>query len=475
MLIAPTFNELKTLAVVEGVELDDVRVIDAKGRVTAEALMHVTVRRHHGLVCRLYALFNGRMHDYSAIAVDDATAWDALWREIVRRAHENGCDAVVMDNVLAECVPTGRVPVREDLKIFDVEREEKGWSRFYNRKSVKRFCSAMRKIGAYHVEISDGVPDRALMEELRTLHIRRWGFSFSKSAFALDGNRVREYCVSPANKHYMRVMIGKEIVACHYGMRYGDALLWHTPVINPKYIDLSPLRVLLAETARYCEAQGLCKLDFGLGDEHYKDEYCNESRKTCSIHHMVTARGRAAAMLGWLERHGGRYFLSCGLNVLRHIRHVYNQATCHWLYYESPEHSIQYVDPLFVRITNWMDYCDFLYARNLIAERNRYERFKNDTSVSFVALADSENVYSYGWESTSNRRLLCGHSCSKDRILFDFITPKEFRGMGYYTRLLRHLVSDGNAVIYVSPKNLPSKTAIEHAGFVKAMAEESMR
>lgn len=466
--MTPTFDELISLAAIEGVSLRDIKVFNG-GDIVARALAHVVTRRHHGIRVKVYELYSGRLHDYVRVFAKDEVSLNKLVALLVEDARCQHCDVVVIESaIVAPYNGKGRLQEQRELKVFDSTQSKDGWATIYNKKSCKRFVKDACRVGDYKVCVSFGELSFSLMEELRRLHSRRWTFAGSSSAFDGMPYRVAQYMNFPSNKVYMRIMLGSDILACHYGMVYGDSLLWHTPVINPKYLRLSPLRILLAETARWCEKNGIVKLDFGLGDEKYKDEYCTGWRTTMRCEYSLSIKGVASRFLGTVFGNKKSKALICGsMNLFRLLRSTWNRLHEKWLFYRAPEKSTIIDDDMFVRIKSWEEFCDFTEERGFPIKEWQWMRFKTDKSASFVALADDRQIYTYGWESDNGALYVKMPSELRGRkILYDFCTPIRHRGKGWYTRILKRLRSEGGAaVVYVSAANIPSKTAIESAGF----------
>lgn len=469
--MTPTFEELISLAAVEGIPLRDIKVFNGDD-VVARTLAYVAIRRHHGISVKVYELYSGRLHDYVRIFAKDEASLNKLVALLKEDARHQRCDVIVLESaILTPYSGKGHLQERRELKVFDSTQSKDGWGAIYNKKSCKRFVKDACRAGDYKVCVSFGGLPLSLMEELCKLHIRRWTFAGSSSAFSTSPYRVAQYMNFPSNKVYMRVMLGSDILACHYGMAYGDSLLWHTPVINPKYLRLSPLRILLAETARWCEKNGMLKLDFGLGEEKYKDEYCTSWRRTICFECPLSIKGLISCFSGVVfGNKKTKTFIAKGLELLRSIRGFWQKLQERWIFYVAPEKANTVNDDMFFRIRSWEEFCDFTEVREFPIYEWQWMRFKTDKSATFVALADDHQIYSYGWESDNGTSYVKMPSeLSGRKILYDFFTPVEHRGKGWYTRLLKRLRSEGGgALIYVLPTNIPSKTAIESAGFVQA-------
>ncbi len=476
-VIAPSFRELDTLAAIDGIIKRVVTVYDNKDALVGCAVCCVEHRRHHGVNLKAYTLFGYHLHDYNRIYCIDKEAMEVLKKAAVRDAKENHCDIVIWESIPAELVPEGMLPRDSEMKIFSASDSSDGWRELYNRKSVKRFINKAKKVGDYAVEIVDGEVSDALMDELKSFHISRWTFAQSGSVFSSNPNRISEYRAETANKHYLRILIDGELLACHYGMKYGNALLWHTPVINPKYLELSPLRLLLAETARYCERNGLEMIDFGLGDEAYKYGYCNKARLTCNFYKPLTLKGYAATMIGRLPKN---FVIRCAKAA------KYAAVKCkstvfkpNVVFYEHHNRALAEVDGDFKVINSWCEFYDFTTAHNFQPLKWHHDRFLHDSTTSFIALADEDAIYSYGWVSNATSFVVGENGETVDLgnniCLYDFVTPSEHRNKGYYTRLLKLANAFfGDTMIYAKKNNAPSRKAIERSGFEVIRRKRSM-
>lgn len=472
-IIAPSFRELDNLAAIDGVEKRVIAVYDDTRKIVGCAVCFIEQRRHHGFNLKVYSLFGYHVHDYSRIYCKNSEALSCLKQSAIRDASKNHCDIIIWENIPIECLEdTGEQPSCREMKIFSSVAGKDGWSELYNRRSVKRFTNKAKRLGQYSVEIIDGEVSDAMMEDLKQFHIRRWNFAQSGSAFHSNKYRIKEYKALTENKHYLRILINGEILACHYGMKYGKTLLWHTPVINPKYLELSPLKLLISETAKYCESHNLEMLDFGLGDEEYKDTYVNQDRETYTFHKPLTIKGLLAYRAGKINKKRIQNGISVVKKGLRRIQKVAFKPQLY--YYEcNPETRISNdVDGLFRVIESWPEFFDFLVSRNVQPLKWHHDRFQNDASTKFITIADDKEIYSYGWVSLADP-FYVGEtdeyiSLGNKVCLYDFVTPPQFRGKGYYTKLLKSANAFfDNTVIYAKKSNAASRKAIERSGFVR--------
>lgn len=468
-VIAPSFAELSELAKVDNVTLH-VLVVKENTRVVACAACYIQRRRHHGLTLSIYELFGYLLHDYSRIYAESEAALNELLKLAEYDAKNQKCDLIYWDNIPKELVCSDVFQQKSEIKIFSSKEAEDGWKELYNRKSVKRFRNKASRVAPYRVEVIDGYVPRTLMEQLSKLHIERWRFAGASSPFESNLNRIEEYTTYAENKHYLRVLLGDEILACHYGMKYGSTLLWHTPVINPKYLALSPLRLLLGETAKYCEEKGLKAIDFGLGDEAYKNGYCTLPRVTCRYEKTFTLKAEIANIIRTLSSNEDLVrFANKAINILKGFKEWIHRDAI--VKYSSNSTTGEHTeDDRFYCISTWTEFYDFCLTRNYPIHTWQYDRFLRDETSEFLAYADDRTIFCAGWASSKSPFPIGENNSIEDLegkvCIYDFVTPLDHRQKGYYTKLLKATRSYyDKTFIYAKKNNKASRKAIERSGF----------
>lgn len=393
-VIAPSFVELSELARVDGVE-QRVLVVKNGEHIAACALCYVEQRRHHGMTLDVYELFGYLLHDYSRIFAESEEALSTLMNLAVRDAKSQNCDLIYWSNIPKELAPgdNGLIP-KTEIKIFSALEKEDGWKSLYDRKSVKQSRRMAARAGEYKVEIIDGLVPNDIMQQMSQSHIERWQFAGSGSPFKSNPKRKEEYTAYPENKHYLRIMVGNDLLASHYGMKYGKTLLLHTPIINPKYLKESPMRLLIAESAKYCEENGLEAIDFGHGDEAYKDGYCTLPRHTYSFVRPLSIKGQLSEWIGKSEKCGLKEKLSQLINIARQDA----KTVCKRFVYQGKDDTIVSDSRLSI-ITTWWEFYDFCRHRKYPMDMECYKRFLHDKSTMFFAIADESNIYAACWST----------------------------------------------------------------------------
>lgn len=389
--IAPSFIELNELSQVDNIDRRVIVVKDGED-IEACAICNIEKRKHHGLTVKVYALFGYLVHDYCRIFCQSVAAMEMLKEAAIKDAQKQGCDLIIWSNIPAELVPNGSLPIKSDIKLYTVN-ENQGWDRFYKSKHVKYLLNKVKKLdGEYQVSIIDGYVPDDLMNQFADFHIKRWRFAGSGSPFSTNSLRKSEYRCHPSNKHYLRILSGNELIACHYGMKYGDTLLFHTPIINPKYLNLSPMKLILAETAKYCEENGIRSIDFGHGDEAYKDGYCTLPRYTCNYERAISIKGMIAKALGRLPK--DKIISSMHKMQKLFSRHSNSIVSKRIKVNSKPDGTI-----FPVIIDNWVDFCDFSNKHNLQLYKEDFDRFRLNKSIAFIGLIENDKYIASAWLS----------------------------------------------------------------------------
>lgn len=477
-LPCPGLDELSELARVRCKEL---RVVSARsqGEVQAVGVFSVEQMRMQGLSIRSYQLHGGDLCDYLCIYGDDPDSYSAILAAAKRDARCCGADVVFMGRVVTSSAESrgafGRGAFPDRCHLFDVRGASEGWGSIYGRDSVRRHSKKAQRLPGYRVEHWLGRLEHSELLRLAELHRERWAWEGVKSRFE-DPLRAREYGCYPGNKLLTRIWVGDEILACHYGMKYGEVLVWHTPVINVKFFDCSPLEVLLSETARYCEQSGIQVLDFGFGLEPYKARFGNGFRTVTDVLVPLTAVGWAAYVarrcgLGVAARAGVAAVRGHGRRIMSKVSGVI--GCVEWR--EAPGGATGGPDLMVQEmgiVSSFVEFVEVARKHGFALQRYQYQRFRS--GCSFAYLINENTVACHGW-ITGGEKCFIGEVARDVRVenrllLFDFITVARFRGKGYFTALLRNLRRrfPGRVLAaYVSRSNKPSIRAMERAGFTK--------
>ncbi len=254
--------------------------------------------------CRVYSAFGQGFFDYSRLCYSDGFGAELI-RELLADARAQRADIVFLADTLVDdpSLLEGGFVRSKPTALFDSANEEKGYHPLLSKKSVKRHVNKCKRTFEYGVEHFTGAGiEASLVKEMGKLHIETRRFHGDPSAFERQGARDR-YLASSPQRVLTRISVNDDTLAFHYGMVFGDTMIWHTPVVNIKYLDYSPLEVLLYETVSYCEQNGYGVLDLGIGDEPYKERFSNSRRPVYEYSYPISLKGKIAQSLRSAKRH----------------------------------------------------------------------------------------------------------------------------------------------------------------------------
>ncbi len=289
-----------------------VGVSDAAGETVM--LLPLGIERIRGV--RVLGFLDGTVVDYSqpvlfapALGLD-AAAMKRLWQDI--REALPGFDVAIFDKMPIEVGGQANPLMHLDV----VAMPESGHvmslpeSRAELEKRIpvsKRHVRYMRQLARDHV-VALAVADspgqgRQFLDDMienktRKFHETRVpGFEIpGKRAFYDEATR-RLANLAPI--HLSAVRAGETVVASHWGLVYDDRFYFlMTAYAGGEWRKFSPGRILNDELIRWCHAQGYRWFDFGIGDEAYKDEYCDIVIPLHVATIPVTLRGRLYVQAG---------------------------------------------------------------------------------------------------------------------------------------------------------------------------------
>jgi len=471
----PDPTELARLACLRQAPIRVVKVRQL-GRLTAAAIATVSTGRVSGIHASTYGWFGQDLHDYGRLAAISKDDLARLMGAMKGDARHVGCDLVLFDNLVSDGLLGDSFPgyvATDHRRLLETQGGVTEWRALTSRKSLRRHWNLANRLPNFEWGYLEGLIDRSDLVRLGTLHRERWAFDALPSAFD-HSIRVDEYLAYPGNKVLITVSAGRESVCVLFAIRYGHTLLWHTPVVNVKFLDLSPLEVLLVATAKYCEEHEITCLDLGLGDEPYKARFANGARRTGTILIPVTARGTLVRLARWRQlAYRTRRAISVGktkaatavhrLAALRDAVHWYEQPGGRAG--EAPDSS----RPIAI-LSTYPEFVDFARSHDLAVLRFHYDRFRE--GATFAVLHSDTVAISFGWIQRADQ-FMVGEIARQARVpgktvLYDFFTHPDYRGRGYYTSLLIGIIArhpGASLAIFARPSNASSIVAIERAGF----------
>lgn len=268
-----------------------------EGRLLASLPVAIETRVVRGLPLKLLVGVGDDFFDYLPLSVQDGVAFSELQPALRATLTEFGVDALLMSHLLPP-LPSGCAQWETTFsnRRFIVSAAEDGWAALTRKDSLRRHRNRARKTLEYRVEhVCGRLPD-SVLTQIAALHRERWAFDGIRSQFE-DPARPSYYTACAERMLTTLVHDGEVLFAAHVGLRFGDTLIWHTPVINLRYLAYSPLEVLLLETLEECARRSVGVVDFGLGDEAYKARFSNSLRPVVNLLYPASLRGWAAHAL----------------------------------------------------------------------------------------------------------------------------------------------------------------------------------
>jgi CelD/BcsL family acetyltransferase involved in cellulose biosynthesis len=352
-------------------------------------------RRVRGLALNVLASAGSDLYDYLPLAVAGEVPADDLHAALMTAGRRLRADALALDHLLPPCPPVlARYARSFENRCFDATRSADGWATLTRKESLRRHVARARRELQYSTTHHSGEISEALIREIAQRHIERWRFDEIASPF-LRPERAEHYCLSAGRALVTVLRHGEEMLAAHFGLRAGDdTLLWHTPVINIRYLPWSPLEILLLETVEECARRGLRVLDYGLGEEAYKRRFSNTGRPVLNLFLPVSVRGRlAAGLLGLPAARGLRRRLGGWLTRLRTARAAVARRRCFAVSSQAVPPDV----PLLVlrEARDFPEYVDLMRSAGQPVRRPDYDRYRR--GLRFLALVDGRSLLAGAW------------------------------------------------------------------------------
>lgn len=152
------------------------------------------------------------------------------------------------------------------------------------KKSLLRHENNFKLSGDVRYKHFEGAEAEKLLDKFFEMHIQRWQSVGVKSNF-LDYNNVnlcRQFFKFKLNKEngiVLSVLIfNEEVIGMHLGFYDRQALLWHSPCYDVKYLNYWPGEVLLKAVINFAIEKNFPEFDLGNGNEWYKKRFSNFTR-----------------------------------------------------------------------------------------------------------------------------------------------------------------------------------------------------
>ena len=444
-----------------------------QGKIVAISLFQFSERRVSLLSYRSMHLYGFDFYDYNSLNIQEKYELQFL-NFIKRYAKRNHAQLIILDNVIKKLRCNHN---SERIRLFDSLKSDNGFDYIINKKRLKGYKKKLQESFAYTVSHYTGIEiTKELINELAELHKERWVFDNIKSAFQ-DEKRKQDYLTHLENKVLTVISTNNSILAVHYGMIYNNYLLFHTPVINIEYYKYSPLvnfiEILILETALYCKDNQIDVLDFGLGNETYKNKYTNDHKDIFTYYLTIGVISTIKFKVStFIKKLGVKNLLNFIRNLYRKIQMMNNKIN---VYEFSLNPNNKEESKYFYYIENYSDFVSLYRKLKYPIKRYHYNRFRKGDL--FYCLLEGNHLYCSGWSTSKDMYVSEIDKIFKvdgKVILYDYNTPEQFRRKGKYQELLESIISylNSDVFIYALTNNIASNRAIQKVGFQKIKKDQ---
>lgn len=362
---------------------------DKDGRLLASLPVAFETRVIRGLSLKLLVGVGDDFFDYLPLSFQDGVTFSELQPALRAALRKMGVDALLMSHLLPP-LPSGSAQWETTFsnRRFIASVAQDGWAALTRKDSLRRHRNRARKTLKYHVEHLCGRLPDSVLAQIAALHRERWAFDDIRSQFE-DPARPSYYAACNERMLTTLVYDGESLLAAHIGLRFGATLIWHTPVINLRYLTHSPLEVLLLETLEECARRGIGVIDFGLGDEGYKARFSNSLRPVVNLLYPVSLRGWGAhALIRISVLEGGR---RRALQWRNRLGSFFPTAAGTWL--DAPRSGMATGAVATEVITDFGRLVDVFRNAGWLIRREHYERIRQ--GQAFVCV-DAETAHPVG-------------------------------------------------------------------------------
>lgn len=371
----------------------------------------------YGINMRLLVPIGYDFFDYSAFYTLDNKFINILLSNIIQFVKKIKIDAVFIPSLLLENESKliNKHSKIQYLNIFDSQLSDTEWDNILKKKDIRRVLnSAMKEYGYKAISYENDL----IIDELDFIaqtHIERWKFDSINSRFNYT-ERKDIYSGFLKNKVLLKINLKNEWLCYLYGMRFDDKFAFHTPVINIKYLHKSPLKVLIAETFRYCKENNIRILDFGLGNEEYKKRYSNKSRKIYTFFYPSSTKAKAFNLI--FPKHDPQFIIDNIIRI-RNFKHRFQNLANVRKIYDLKASTISHnrdVENIF-SLSNFEDFVDYSRETGFTILREHYNRFKRNEL--FLCLEFDSSYVASIWVKR-------GNTLNKNNPKEDFIMVYDF-------------------------------------------------
>ena len=255
--------------------------------------------------------FGDPLNDYGApILARDITGFPGIWAEIAK--HLPSVDIVRLPRMpgrVGDSVnPFCELPCRRYHSSAHAVRLTGSWEEFYEkhagaktRSTDRRKHRRLSEKGSITHRITDG-SDRSEFDALARAMIEQKGQRYVEinARNIFDDGSYRNFFAAPADELIVRgqlqlagLFVDNEPITTHWGMVYDKRFYYYMPSFaTGDWRRYSPGRLLLFHLFEWCLENGVEVFDFTIGDERYKQDWCDEEMPLFEYFEARSFKGR---------------------------------------------------------------------------------------------------------------------------------------------------------------------------------------
>jgi CelD/BcsL family acetyltransferase involved in cellulose biosynthesis len=304
-----------------------------------------------------------------------------------------------------------------------------------------------------------------------------------------------------------RLSAGDKTFAWNYGFRFQDTLFWYQPTFDTDIEKYSPGFCLLSKIVEEAaDDPTLGTVDMGLGDEDYKERFCNQTRRTLYVTLRSSAARHAREILQYrtartvkasaaleagfragesrLKRMKAQFdregWSGAASRVPRRLRESFwSEEEVFFFQWGGRGPSISSLNRLVRLDANRLADAAMQYhddPETLSYLLRSATRFREQKTEGFVLIDPHGKCLHFGWATAFAGFFLSELNAKVDApsansvMLFDCWTPLPRRGHGFYAEtvalIAEHFAEQGKAPwIFSAARNLNSLRGLEKSGF----------
>lgn len=270
-----------------------------------------------GGVLRVLRWLGDELIDYGAPILGPGAIpdFEELWTEVVRRLP--AVDLIQLSKIPRKVGdaenPMCRLKCRRYHNSAHFVELAGDWENFYQRHAGAKTRSTDRRkhrrlsdMGALEFVMTDG-SDESVFGKITGQMIGQKAERYRqiRAPNIMEAEGVRDLFGSPTAElrrsrvlHVSALALDGETVTTHWGMKHGDRFYYYMPSFaDGPWMRYSPGRILLFELFKWSFEHGVKVFDFTVGDESYKEDWCDSEMR---LYHYIegrTGKGRIAGFV----------------------------------------------------------------------------------------------------------------------------------------------------------------------------------